>query len=466
LNNPLLQSLFEEEERVPLTVTELNEKVRDTLERQFSNVWVEAEIADFSEPSSGHWYFTLHDGKSRIRAACFKGTNWKIRFRPFDGLEIRVRGRLSVYPVRGEYQLLVESLEPVGDGALRVAFDQIKAKLKKEGLFDESHKRELPFLPKRVGVVTSPTGAAIFDIINVISRRTRTVDIVLIPAVVQGETAPESIANAILLANQFNEKAPTENRLDVLIVGRGGGSAEDLAAFNEERLARTVFASEIPVISAVGHETDISIVDYVADRRAPTPSAAAELVASHESDLSKKIGEYEARSNRAIRTSLFAARQQFRTAAESQVFRLFPEKINRLRNENLQMSRQLARGMVEKLKENQNRLWEMRHRLSPVKLSADLEVRRQNLLHLGQRNEAAIAKSQIARSDRLKRKVATLHALSPLDVLQRGYSIARTDEGRVVTDAKTVAKGELLNILLARGKLKTRVDEVIFDEDR
>ena len=287
MKSPLLDSLFDEEERRPLTVSELNEQVKRALERGFSSVWLEGEIVNFIAANSGHWYFTLHDGFSQLKAACFIRNNMRIRFKPFDGLQVRVRGKLSVYQPKGEYQILVESLQPVGEGALKVAFEQIKNKLAKEGLFDEELKRPLPYFPKRVGVVTSPNGAAFHDILNVLGRRTKTVHITLIPTRVQGETAGEEIENAIKLANRLNKAA--EEKIDVLIVGRGGGSAEDLWAFNEERVARAIRNSEIPVISAVGHEIDYTIADFTADVRAATPSAAAEIVAENEENLENFI---------------------------------------------------------------------------------------------------------------------------------------------------------------------------------
>ncbi|HLA96421.1 MAG TPA: exodeoxyribonuclease VII large subunit, partial [Pyrinomonadaceae bacterium] len=282
MDSPLLRSLFEEEERRPATVSELNSDIRVALERSFASVWVEGEITNFHQAVSGHWYFSLTDGDSFIKAACFKGTNFRIRFMPFDGLQVRVRGRLTVYEPRGEYQLMVESLEPVGEGALTVAFEQIKAKLQKEGLFEQDLKRPLPPFPRKVGIVTSPTGAAVHDIVTVLERRARSISVVILPTLVQGEFAGGQIAAAIRLANEFNLTADDTAKIDVLIVGRGGGSAEDLWAFNEEVVARAIRASLIPVISAVGHEVDFTIADFVADVRAATPSAAAEIVAMAE----------------------------------------------------------------------------------------------------------------------------------------------------------------------------------------
>ena len=289
MTQPLFAALFDETERGPLTVSQLTTAVRNALEARFAAVWVEGEISNFKAHSSGHWYFTIKDEGAQLRAKCFRSSNTRIRFRPQDGLHVRARGRLTVYPPRGEYELVVESLDPVGAGALRIAFEQLRDRLKAEGLFAPELKRPLPMFPRRVGVVTSPTGAAIRDILNVISRRTRTVHVLFVPAKVQGEGAGRDIARAIRLINQHHRQALAAGRLedavDVLIVGRGGGSTEDLWAFNEEEVARAIRASEIPVISAVGHETDFTIADFAADLRAPTPSAAAELVAAHEDEI-------------------------------------------------------------------------------------------------------------------------------------------------------------------------------------
>src|SRR5467141_4338761 len=273
---PFLSSLFDETERQPMSVSELTGMIRGELERRFASVWVEGEISNFRAHGSGHWYFTLKDEFAQLRSACYRSSNQRIRFRPEDGLQVRARGRLSVYEPKGEYQLIVETLEPVGAGALQLAFEQTKARLQAEGLFAAELKRAIPFFPRRVGVVTSPTGAAIRDIINVIARRTRTVHVLFSPARVQGDGAGRDIVRAIKLINDYHERARREGRnkdfVDVLIVGRGGGSTEDLWAFNEEEVARAILGSAIPVISAVGHETDFTIADFAADLRAATPS--------------------------------------------------------------------------------------------------------------------------------------------------------------------------------------------------
>src|ERR671917_2209894 len=289
MKSPLLLSLFDETERRPLSVSELTSQVRGALENRFTSVWVEGEISNFRAAQSGHWYFTVKDESAQLRAKCFRGVNGRIRFRPSDGLLVRARGRLTVYEPRGEYELLVEALDPVGAGALRVAFEQLRDRLAAEGLFDETLKRELPLLPRRVGVVTSPTGAAVRDIIRTVERRTRTVSLLLAPTRVQGEGAGAEIARAILALNEHHLRAVSEGltgeQVDVIIVGRGGGSAEDLWAFNEGEVARAIRASVVPVLSAVGHETDFTIPDFAADVRAATPSAAAEIAGAREDEM-------------------------------------------------------------------------------------------------------------------------------------------------------------------------------------
>ncbi|MDQ3634553.1 MAG: exodeoxyribonuclease VII large subunit [Acidobacteriota bacterium] len=453
----LLDSLFDEEETRPLTISELNDSVKRELERRFASVWIEGEILDFFDAHSGHWYFTLHDGDSQIKAACYKGTNWKIRFKPFDGIQVRVRGKLSLYAPRGEYQILVESLEPVGEGALKVAFEQIKLKLGKDRLFDEEFKRPLPYLPKRVGVVTSPNGAAFHDILNVLSRRTKTVSIVLIPTRVQGETAPEEIRDAVILANEFNKNADEKDKIDVLIVGRGGGSTEDLWAFNEERLARTIFASEIPVISAVGHEIDFSIADFVADVRAATPSAAAEIVAEREDNIEAFIRQKTLDMFQIIDYKLLQSKSDLQELALSNVFSEFPQRIKDWKYELEDSQERIADALSEKLNESEKILEKLSKRLSPVRLASTLGDKKTRLARLEQKNFAAVnAKINLA-DERLKIEMASLDALSPLSVLNRGFSIVKTAKNEILRNVAKVKENDKLKIQLANGKLEVKV---------
>lgn len=457
MKSPLLQSLFDERERRPLSVSELNEQVKTALERSFGAVWVEAEIVNFVAANSGHWYFTLHDGFSQIRAACYIKNNLKIRFQPFDGLQVRVRGKLSVYQPKGEYQMLVESLEPVGEGALKVAFEQIKAKLAREGLFDEDLKRELPLLPQRVGVVTSPNGAAFHDILNVLSRRTRTVNITLIPTLVQGEYAGEQIEAAIRLANDFNKTAKSNEKIEVLIVGRGGGSSEDLWAFNEERIARAIRASKIPVISAVGHEIDFTIADFVSDRRAPTPSAAAEIVAESEEGLNQFIEQKRQDLFQIINYKMLIARADWQELALSPIFIEFPRKIRDWRDETDDLTERLQSSYEDKLENLEKRLESLANRLSPVRLASKFSENQTRLALLSQRQSTAVKKVFDRKDEKLKVKMASLNALSPLAVLSRGFSLTENTAGEILRDSGQIKVGDELKIRLAKGKLEVEV---------
>ena len=455
MKSSLLQSLFDDEERRPLTVSELNEQVKVALERGFSSVWVEAEIVNFVAAHSGHWYFTLHDGDSQLKAACYIRNNSRIRFQPFDGLQVRVRGKLSVYQPKGEYQILVESLQPVGEGTLKVAFEQIKLKLAKERLFDEELKRPLPLLPKRVGVVTSPNGAAFHDILNVLSRRTRTVNITLIPTRVQGETAGEEIEAAIKLANEFNKIS--NEKIDVLIVGRGGGSAEDLWAFNEERVARAIRASLIPIISAVGHEIDFTIADFVADRRAPTPSAAAEIVAESEDGIANFLAQKTQDLFQLIGYKILQARSDWQELALSSVFSEFPNRVKDWRYEVEDLNAQLSDVLAEKLKTKRQILVSLANRLSPLKLASKLGEKKILLALLQQKQISAIKDVIDANDEKLKISMASLDALSPLSVLKRGFSIVENESGEILRDAARVNVNDKLKIRLASGKLEAEV---------
>ena len=419
MNQPLFNALFDETERRPLTVSQLTNSIRIALESRFISVWVEGEISNFKDHSSGHWYFTLKDENAQLRAKCFRSTNTRIRFRPANGLKVRARGKLSVYAPRGEYELVVDALDPVGAGALRIAFEQLRDRLQKEGLFAKELKRPLPVFPRRVGVVTSPTGAAIRDILNVISRRTRTVHVLFSPAKVQGESAGPDIARAIRWINLYHEQALREGRdadlVDVLIVGRGGGSTEDLWAFNQEEVARAIRKSAIPVISAVGHETDFTIADFAADLRAATPSAAAEIVAAREDQICSALDNMGRQLVRLTRFQIVLLRARVQEQALSHAF-----------------------------DEVKSRLAKARARLDTATNSCDAIID---------------AKVQDGR-ERLALAAASLDALSPLGVLQRGYAIAQDASGKLVRDAATVKPGDEVTVRLAKGKLGTRIERI------
>src|SRR5437868_2249438 len=417
MNQPLFNALFDETERKPLTVSQLTNSIRITLESRFMSVWVEGEISNFKDHSSGHWYFTLKDQNAQLRAKCFRSTNTRIRFRPANGLHVRARGKLSLYAPRGEYELIVDALDPAGAGALQLAFEQLRDRLQKEGLFAKELKRPLPVFPRRVGIVTSPTGAAIRDILNVISRRTQTVHVLFSPARVQGDSAGPDIARAIWFINQYHERALHEQRtadlVDVLIVGRGGGSTEDLWAFNQEEVARAIRKSTIPVISAVGHETDFTIADFVADFRAPTPSAAAEIVAAREDQICSALENLGRQLVRLTRYQVVNLRTRVQEQALSHAFD------------------------------------EVKSRLAGARARFDAASSACDGLMEGQLQQAG---------ERLALAAASLDALSPLGVLQRGYAIAQDAAGKPLRDAASVAQGDAVSVRLAKGRLHTRVE--------
>ena len=464
MSQPLFASLFDETERRPLTVSELTESVRKAIEARFSSVWVEGEISNFKAHSSGHWYFTIKDEGAQLRAKCFRSANSRIRFRPTDGLHVRARGRLTVYETRGEYELIVEALDPVGAGALQVAFEQLRDRLQKEGLFAQELKRPLPVFPGRVGIVTSPTGAAIRDILNVISRRTRTVHVLFSPARVQGEGAGPDIARAIKLINEHHARAVQDGRrkdlVDVLIVGRGGGSTEDLWAFNQEEVARAIRASRIPVISAVGHETDFTIADFVADKRAATPSAAAELVAAREDQLCSALAQMGQNLSRLMRYKIVNARTRVQQQALSQVFDEVRGKLRAAGASTSAARHRLQILVSESLRDAHLRADPLSRSLAPVQLRSRLAEARVRFESAYSDCNTAFGQHIEEAQKRLGLAAASLDALSPLAVLGRGYAIAQHEDGRLLRDAKLVSVGDIVKVRLAKGRIETRVDGI------
>lgn len=461
MSQPLFASLFDETERRPLTVSELTESIRKAIEARFSTVWVEGEISNFKAHSSGHWYFTIKDEDAQLRAKCFRSANSRIRFRPKDGLHVRARGRLTVYEARGEYELIVEALDPVGAGALQIAFEQLRDRLQAEGLFEAARKRPLPIFPGRVGVVTSATGAAIRDILNVISRRTRTVHVLFSPARVQGEAAGSDIARAIKLLNDHHQRAQAEGRVkdlvDVLIVGRGGGSTEDLWAFNTEEVARAIRASAIPVISAVGHETDFTIADFVADQRAPTPSAAAELVAAREDQLCATLAQAGQSLARLMRYQIVRARTRVQKQALSQAFDEVRGKLRDAAAGTNSARHRLEILITQALRGARLRNDAMSASLAPAQLRARLAEARLRFDSAYTNCNIALEKQLEEAKGRLGLAAASLDALSPLAVLQRGYAIAQTEDGKLLRDASRVSIGDSVKVRLAKGGITARV---------
>ena len=395
---------MEDFEQQIFSVTTLTQAIKQTLEDGFFTIWVEGEISNLATPRSGHVYFTLKDEAAQLRAVIFKSAARLVRFELENGMQVLLRGSLSVYEARGEYQLIVSRAEPRGAGALQAAFEQLKRRLEAEGLFDPAHKRPIPLLPKKIGVVTSPTGAAIRDILNIVSRRFANVHVLIAPARVQGAEAPAEIVRAIEMLNRLPD-------VDALIVGRGGGSLEDLWAFNEERVARAIFASRIPVISAVGHEIDFTIADFVADLRAPTPSAAAELVVRNKADLAQTLDAQHARLKQAMRHLLDRSR-----AAAAHAARRVSDprrRVNELQQRVDDLSQRLARAM-----------------------------------------RRALERKQAQRDT----QIAKLDALSPLAVLAKGYAICRNAATlRPVKRAADANVGDALLVRMLDGELRCEI---------
>ena len=416
-------------ERKVWRVAELTAQVRELLERAFRDLWVQGEVSNFRVSPYGHYYFTLKDASAQLRCFVNKKDTRLLRLRPEDGLEITVRGALGVYEARGEYQLLVNYLEPVGLGALQLAFEQLKARLQAEGLFAAARKKPLPMLPQRLGLITSPRGAAVADMIRILRRRYENLHLLLYPVRVQGEGAAEEMVEAL---QYFNRSAP---RVDVIILARGGGSLEDLWAFNEEVLARAIAASKIPVITGVGHETDFTIADFVADLRAPTPSAAAELVIKSKEQLKERLQALEARMAQLVRYQTLHSRQRLTELLAAPGWR----RLEGLVREQSQRADELAAALRLALRDS---VAEARQRwaLAAARLASfDLRGRvRQERL-------------------RLKALAGQLHQLSPMRVLERGYAIVFDEAGNVVKSAGAVSVGDALAIQLARGRLRAEV---------
>ena len=432
-------------ERKILTVTELTEEIRKILEGGFSSVWVQGEISNYKRAPSGHSYFTLKDDKSQVKSVMFKGQSRFLKFKLEDGLKVLGWGRVSVYSPRGEYQLVVETLEPVGLGSLMLALEQLKAKLSAEGLFEVSRKKSLPRKPQTVGVVTSATGAAVRDIIRIIQRRSPGVNVVVSPTSVQGEKAPGEIIAAL-------NRLVVSNLPDVIIIGRGGGSIEDLWAFNDETVVRSIAMCPMPIISAVGHETDFTLSDFAADVRASTPSAAAELVVPDDRETWDTVSHLFAR----LKNSMFNCLSR-NVQTLDEITRTFLQPLRRIQDERLRL-----RDLSDRIKKNALRivalarkdLEAMLVRLRPDILTRTHDVASDDLMQLNGRLSRSIRLSLEDFRQRLSGLVAQLETLSPLKVMLRGYSITfKVEDGSLVNEAQAVSQGEEIRTLVSYGEI-------------
>lgn len=444
-----------EQKQKIFSVSELNHLVQKSLEEKFSNIWVEGEISNFRGVSnSGHCYFSIKDENAQVDIVSFRGVMSNLKFKLQDGLQILILGKVSLYTQRGRFQVIANIIEPKGAGALQLAFEQLKKKLEAEGLFDPSRKKLIPSLPQKIGIVTSPTGAAIKDILTVINRRFANVEILIYPVKVQGEGSKEEIAEAI---RYLNENHP---ELDVMLAGRGGGSIEDLWAFNEEIVARAIAASKIPVISCVGHEIDFTIADFVADLRAPTPSAAAELVVKNKTELVNTLKNLVSHLNRNIRSKLDFFSEQIRGIARSSAF-LKPHEIFENQIQNLDdLMEKLSRTFEKEVREQHNKLAILKSKIDLLSPGSVLKEREKFLKPQLDRLNNAVHKKIRQLQDGLKISAGQLDALSPLAVLGRGYAIVWSlPENKILKSASEVSANDRIRIRLHEGEIKATVEE-------
>lgn len=432
-----------------LSVEQLNFQIKQLLEGEMGQIWVQGEISNFKAHTSGHFYFSLKDSKSQVSAVMFRGFNSKLKFKVTDGLEVIVRGRISVYEPRGSYQILCEFMEPVGAGALQKAFEQLKNKLKAEGLFEASRKKPIPLFPQHVAIVTSPTGAAIRDILNVLSRRAKSIAVTVVPTLVQGE------GSAIQICEAFDKAIRLPN-VDVVIVGRGGGSIEDLWAFNDETLARKIAASPIPVISAVGHEIDFTISDFVADLRAPTPSAAAELVSKSSLELNNKVQQLKRMLTFSFEKKLKAINQQLVFLSRSLVDPRRKLQDFFIRNDDLRLRLDLS---IQRVLENKlSKLTIATQKIKSPQFK--IETYKKELQFLMSTLHTKVNHVLENKNAKLLQLMGLVDSLSPLKVVDRGYSIISI-KNKIVRSIKDVAIGDTIHAQLAEGQFKAEITELI-----
>ncbi|WP_186578083.1 exodeoxyribonuclease VII large subunit [Aquibacillus kalidii] len=442
-----------------LTVTALTKymKRKFELDKHLRNVWLKAEISNFKRHSRGHIYLTLKDDNSRIQAVMFAGNNRLLKFQPENGMSVLVKGEVSIFEPQGQYQLYIQEMEPDGIGSLYLAFEQLKDRLGKEGLFDPSRKLALPKFPKQIGVITSPTGAAVRDILTTIRRRYPIVGVTVIPVLVQGEYAANSIARAISFANQLD-------KFDLLIVGRGGGSIEELWSFNEEVVAREIARSTVPIISAVGHETDFTISDFVADLRAATPTGAAELAVPSQDELRERIGNLTRSLERTLKTSLTKSKERLEQLAKSYAFR-YPEQLVKQKEQELDRNVERLTKSLNNLQTNQSQQWLNIHkRLTQQHPNKQIIQLSQDMSQLVSRMNRAINNSVQVKEKRFSSTIDKLTLLNPLNTMKRGYSISYSKDGKVIQSTKQIQLGDQVSIKVLDGTLDCQVSGI--EEDK
>jgi len=432
------------------TVSRLNQTVRLLLEHEIGQVWISGEISNFTQPASGHWYFTLKDDNAQVRCAMFRNSNRRVTFRPQHGQQVLVRANITLYEPRGDYQIIVESMQPAGEGLLQQKYEQLKAKLQAEGLFDQQLKKPLPSPAHCVGVITSKTGAALHDILHVLKRRDPSLPVIIYPTAVQGDDAPGQIVRAIELANKRNE-------CDVLIVGRGGGSLEDLWSFNDERVARAIFASRIPVVSAVGHETDVTIADFIADLRAPTPSAAAEMVSRNQQELLRQIQSVQQRLGMAMDYFL-ANRTRRLTLLHHRLQQQHPQlRLARQQTALERLQQRMNLAIDSQIKRTNKRQVRLLQRLNQQNPQPRIHRVQSRIQHLEHRLTEHVHSRLSAMRERFGNAVTHLEAVSPLSTLARGYSVTTVTDGKVLKKVKQVKTGDVMTTRLEDGWVKSEV---------
>lgn len=434
-----------------ISVSELNRQAKSLLENSFLSLRVCGEISNLTQAGSGHWYFTLKDDRAQVRCAMFKGRNAQVRFRPREGDQVICTAKVSLYEGRGDFQLIVEQMQEDGEGRLQQAFEMLKRRLNAEGLFAQERKRSIPEHPKTVGVVTSATGAALHDILTTFKRRNPGVQINLYPSLVQGAEAADQIVAAIELANRHTEA-------DVLIVGRGGGSLEDLWPFNEERVARAIIASSIPIVSAVGHEVDFSISDLVADLRAPTPTAAAEMLSPDQSALRQRLAQL--RQSLVQRADWLLSRKRDQLSNLRNQIRHPGERIREQQQRCDELDIRLQRAIKINLVYPRDRLKALSLRLELQNPARHLQRKREQIVELRNRLDSRIEQLLERRRMQLGQHAGRLNAISPLSTLDRGYALAQRDNGKLARDASNLNVGDMLRIRLQKGSVDTRVTDI------
>jgi exodeoxyribonuclease VII large subunit len=437
-------------ERRIYSVSDLTARIRDLLAKNFTDLLVRGEISNCRAASSGHYYFTLKDERAQVRCVLFKQQQRGMKFCPEDGMQVTVRGSVSVYEARGEYQIYVESIEPAGRGALQLAFEQLKKRLETEGLFDGRRKKPLPLLPSHIGLITSPTGAAVRDVVRILKRRFPNVHLTLYPVRVQGDGSAEEIVRAL---EYFNKRLV----VDVLLLVRGGGSLEDLWSFNEENVARAIVASAVPVISGVGHETDFTIADFVADVRASTPSAAAELVVQTRREFDKHVFDLRARLEGSMRYRLLELSRHVHALAARRGFRRPLDLLRQQRQRADELTSRLASGLRSRLETSHKRLNAARLCVASFDFRAKIGVLRLRLQKATHELGACEQRLLRLKRDRWERLSLQLQERSPLKVLERGYAIAMDATGKIVSDAARVQIGDAVTLQLHRGRLTSEV---------